>query len=261
MMPNFAANLSFMFTEWAFLDRFQAAADAGFAAVEYLFPYEHSPEVIASRLERAGLTQALFNLPPGDWASGERGIAALPGRFEEVQAGVERALPYIEATKVGRLHLMAGIADWNDPLAMAAYRRSLAHVAERLAEAHVDLLIETINPIDMPGYFLDSVDNAAGLIPLMQLPNLKLQFDIYHCQIIHGDVTRRLRRLLPIIGHVQVASVPSRNEPDTEELNYPYLFQELDLLGYEGFVGCEYRPRGKTLDGLAWYTDLGGPLL
>jgi hydroxypyruvate isomerase len=260
-MPDFAANLSFMFTEWAFLDRFQAAADAGFTAVEYLFPYDHAPDELARRLERAGVTQALFNLPPGDWASGERGLAALPGRLEEVQAGLERALLYIEATKVPRVHLMAGLADWNDPLAMAAYRRSLDHVGARLAEAKVDLLIEAINPIDMPGYFLNSVDNAAGLIPLMKRSNLKLQFDIYHCQIIHGDVTRRMRRLMPIIGHVQIASVPGRHEPDGEELNYAYLFEELDLLGYEGFVGCEYRPRGKTLDGLGWYTDRGGPVL
>ena len=260
-MPDFAANLSFMFTEWTFLDRFKAAADAGFTAVEYLFPYDHAPDELARRLESAGVSQALFNLPPGDWAAGERGLAALPDRFEEVQAGLERALPWIEATKVPRVHLMAGIADWNDPLAMAAYRRSLEHVGGRLAEAHVDLLIEAINPIDMPGYFLNSVDNAAGLIPLMQRPNLKLQFDIYHCQIIHGEVTRRMRRLMPIIGHVQIASVPGRNEPDGEELNYPYLFQELDLLGYGGFVGCEYRPRGKTLDGLGWLADTGGPLL
>jgi hydroxypyruvate isomerase len=260
-MPDFAANLSFMFTEWAFLDRFQAAADAGFTAVEYLFPYEHEPDEIARRLDGAGVTQALFNLPPGDWAAGERGLAALPGRFEAVAEGLERALPYIEATKVGRVHLMAGLAGWSDPLAMAAYRRSLAHVAERLAEVGVEVLIEAINPIDMPGYFLNSVDNAAGLIPTLRQTTLKLQFDIYHCQIIHGDVTRRLRRLLPLIGHVQIASVPSRQEPDGEELNYPFLFQELELLGYEGYVGCEYRPRGKTLDGLGWYADRGGQIL
>jgi hydroxypyruvate isomerase len=257
-MPAFAANLSFLFTEWDFLDRFQAAADAGFEAVEYLFPYEHAPDVLGRKLEDAGLTQALFNLPPGDWARGERGIAALPDRFEEVKAGVDKALPYIEASGVGRVHLMAGIADWNDPLAMAAYRKSVAHVAEALGERGVDVTLEAINGIDMPGYFLDSVDHAAGLIPLLRLQNVKLQFDLYHCQIIHGDVTRRLRRLMPIVGHVQIASVPSRNEPDGEELNYPYLFRELDLLGYQGFVGCEYRPRGKTLDGLDWFTDAGG---
>lgn len=167
-------------------------------------------------------------------------------------------MPYIQATEVGRVHLMAGIADWNDPKAMAAYRQSVAYVAEQLAEAGVDLTLEPINPIDMPGYFLNSVDAAAGFIPAMRQPNLRLQFDIYHCQIIHGDVTRRLRRLMPIIGHVQIASVPSRAEPDSEELNYPFLFQELDLLGYQGFVGCEYRPRGKTTHGLDWFTNAGG---
>lgn len=260
-MPTFAANLSLMFTEWDFLDRFQAAADHGFTAVEYISPYEHPPEAIALRLERAGVIQALFNLPAGDWAAGERGLAALPGRLEEVKASLEQALPYIAATQVPRVHLMAGIGDWNDPLAMAAYRSALTHVAERLAEKGVDLLIEAINPIDMPGYFLASVDHAAALVALMRLPNLKLQFDMYHCQIIHGDVTRRLRRLMPIIGHVQVASVPSRAEPDGEELNYPYLFEELDLLGYQGLVGCEYRPRGRTVDGLDWYADCGGPVL
>ena len=257
-MPTFAANLSFMFNEWDFLDRFQAAADAGFGAVEYLFPYEHAPDLLARKLEDNGLTQALFNLPPGDWAAGERGLAALPGRLEDVQAGLDKALPYIAATRVGRVHLMAGLADWDDALAMAAYRRSITHCAERLSEIGVDLTLEPINPIDMPGYFLASVDHAAGLIPLLRLPNVRLQFDIYHGQIIHGDVTRRLRRLMPIIGHVQIASVPSRGEPDSEELNYPYLFQQLDLLGYQGFVGCEYRPRGKTLDGLDWFTEAGG---
>ena len=256
-MPAFAANLSFLFNEYDFLDRFDQAAEAGFQAVEYLFPYEHPPQAIAERLDRTGLEQALFNLPAGDWAKGERGLAALPDRFDELKASVETALPYIAATQVKRVHLMAGIADPADPKAQAAYRRSVEHVAGRLAEVDVALMIEPINPRDMPGYFLANVDEAAALITELDLPNLKLQFDIYHCQIIHGDVTMRLRRLLPIIGHVQIASVPSRNEPDGEELNYPFLFQQLDLLGYEGFVGCEYRPRGKTLAGLDWLTSAG----
>ena len=257
-MPEFAANLSFMFNEWDFLDRFQAAADAGFTAVEYLFPYDHAPDVIAARLDQAGVTQALFNLPPGDWATGDRGLAALPERFDELKASLDTALPYIQATGVGRVHMMAGIADAADPKAGTAYRRALVYLAVPLAEAGVDLMIEPINGRDMPGYFLSSVDRAAALIAEMQLPNLRLQFDIYHCQILHGDVTTRLRRLLPIIGHIQIASVPGRNEPDLEEVNYPYLFQEMDLLGYQGFVGCEYRPRGKTLDGLDWFTGAGG---
>ena len=257
-MPAFAANLSFLFQEHAFLDRFDEAAGCGFPAVEYLFPYEHPPEAIAAKLDQNGLIQALFNLPPGDWAAGERGLAALPDRFEEVKAGVEQALPYIEATDVKRVHLMAGIADPNNPEAQAAYRRSVAHVAERLAKIDVEVMLEPINGRDMPGYFLNDFGLAEQVIAELALPNVKLQFDMYHRQILHGDVTIALQRLLPIVGHVQIASVPSRNEPDTEELNYPYLFQQLDLLGYEGFVGCEYRPRGKTRDGLDWFTNAGG---
>ena len=257
-MPVFAANLSMMFTEWSFLDRFDAAADAGFRAVEYLFPYEHAPEAIAGKLARNGLTQALFNAPPGNWSAGERGLAALAGRFEEFDAGLSRALLYAEATGVKRVHVMAGIADRADAEADARYRAALHPAAERFAAQGLDLVIEPINQRNMPGDFLNDFAYAAGLIGALGLPNLKLQFDVYHCQIIHGDVTMRLRALLPIIGHVQVASVPSRNEPDGEELNFPYLFGELDRLGYEGFVGCEYNPRGKTLDGLGWFKPFEG---
>ncbi|MGO8073220.1 2-oxo-tetronate isomerase [Rhizobium leguminosarum] len=252
-MPVFAANLTMMFNEWAFLDRFDAAAEAGFAAVEYLFPYEAAPEAIAERLARNNLQQALFNLPPGDWVAGERGIAALPGRFDALTADVERALDYAAATGVRRLHLMAGIADRHDEDASSAYRRSVTYAAGRLAEKGIDLLLEPINGRNMPGYFLNDFGAAERLIAECGLPNLKLQFDIYHRQIIHGDVTMALRRLLPIAGHIQIASVPSRNEPDGEELNYPYLFGEIDRLGYDGFVGCEYIPRGHTLDGLGWF--------
>lgn len=252
-MPVFAANLTMMFNEWPFLDRFDAAADAGFAAVEYLFPYEATPEAIAERLARNNLQQALFNLPPGDWAAGERGIAALPGRFDALKAGVERALDYAAATGVGRLHLMAGLADPNDEDAASSYRRSVVFVAGRLSEKGIDLLLEPINGRNMPGYFLDDFGAAEHLIGELGLPNLKLQFDVYHRQIINGDVVMALRRLMPITGHVQIASVPSRNEPDGEELNYPYLFGEIDRLGYDGFIGCEYIPRGHTLDGLGWF--------
>ncbi|ARM92458.1 hydroxypyruvate isomerase protein (plasmid) [Rhizobium sp. CIAT894] len=252
-MPVFAANLTMMFNEWAFLDRFDAAADAGFAAVEYLFPYEATPEAIAERLARNNLQQALFNLPPGDWTAGERGIAALPGRFDALKADVEKALDYAAATGVGRLHLMAGIADRHDEDASSRYRRSVTYTAERLAERGIDLLLEPINGRNMPGYFLNDFGAAERLIAECGLPNLKLQFDIYHRQIIHGDVVMALRRLLPITGHIQIASVPSRNEPDGEELNYPYLFGEIERLGYDGFIGCEYIPRSHTLDGLGWF--------
>ncbi|QIO54846.1 2-oxo-tetronate isomerase [Rhizobium leguminosarum] len=252
-MPVFAANLTMMFNEWTFLDRFDAAADAGFAAVEYLFPYEATPEAIADRLARNNLQQALFNLPPGDWATGERGIAALPGRFDALKADVERALDYAAATGVRRLHLMAGIADPHDEDAVSCYQRSVIYAAGQLAEKGIDLLLEPINGRNMPGYFLNDFGAAEQLIAECGLPNLKLQFDIYHRQIIHGDVTMALRSLLSITGHIQIASVPSRNEPDGEELNYAYLFGEIDRLGYDGFIGCEYIPRGHTLDGLGWF--------
>jgi 2-dehydrotetronate isomerase len=252
-MPKFAANLTMMFTERPFLDRFEAAAQAGFTAVEFLFPYDHPPETVGERLVRNGLTQALFNLPPGNWAADERGLAALPDRFGELCDSLGTALPYVAATGVKRVHLMAGNADRNDPKAADAYRRAVIWTAERLAAEGIDLVLEPINSRNMPGYFLNDFGFAETLVRDLSLPNLKLQFDIYHCQIIHGDVTMRLRQLLPITGHVQIASVPSRHEPAGEELNYPFLFEELDRLGYDGFVGCEYNPRAGTLEGLGWF--------
>jgi hydroxypyruvate isomerase len=252
-MPAFAANLTMMFNEWSFLDRFDAAAEAGFCAVEYLFPYDYAPEDIAERLTRNNLAQALFNMPPGDWVAGERGVAALASRFPDVVSGVSRALDYAEATGVGRIHMMAGNADAGDAQAQANYRRAVVYAAEKLEERGLELVLEPINGRNMPGYFLNDFGAAEVLIAKLALPNVRLQFDIYHCQIIHGDVSMRLRNLMPIIGHVQIASVPSRNEPDGEELNYPFLFEELDRLGYQGFVGCEYVPRGNTLDGLGWF--------
>lgn len=252
-MPVFAANLTMMFNEWQFLDRFDAAAEAGFTAVEYLFPYEFAPEAIAERLKRNGLTQALFNMPPGDWNGGERGLAALPDRFEEVKSNVDKALDYAEATGVKRLHLMAGLAKPDDEAVIRAYRHSVEYCAGRLAEKGLDLVLEPINGRNMPGYFLNDFNRARALIEELSRPNLKLQFDIYHRQIIHGDVAIALREMMPIIGHIQTASVPSRQEPYSEELNDAFLFAEIDRLGYEGFIGCEYIPRNHTLDGLGWF--------
>jgi hydroxypyruvate isomerase len=242
-----------MFTELPFLDRFAAAADAGFSAVEYLFPYDYSPADIAARLKKYDLTQALFNLPPGDWEAGERGIAALAGRSEELRAGVETGIRYSEATGVQRLHLMAGLAGSRGPVARQTYRDNVAWTAARLAKVNLQVVLEPINSRNMPGYFLNSFDDAAALIGDLDLPNLKLQFDLYHCQIMHGDVTMRLRALMPMIGHVQTASVPSRHEPRSEEMNDDFLFAELDRLGYAGFVGCEYHPRAGTSEGLGWF--------
>ena len=252
-MPKFAANLSLMFTEHDFLDRFDAAAEAGFSAVEFLFPYDHPAATIAERLRRNHLTQALFNLPPGDWAAGERGLAALPGRFEEFKTGLDLALDYIEATGVKRIHMMAGNARRANGEAEASYRRAIRHAAPVLVARGVELLLEPINSRNMPDYFLNDFNYTRDLIAQLGLPNLKLQFDVYHRQILHGDVAMSFRALQPIVGHVQIASVPSRNEPDGEELNFPYLFAEFDRLGYDGFVGCEYNPRGLTRDGLGWF--------
>ena len=252
-MPRFAANVTLMFNEVAFEDRFDAAAAAGFDAVEFLFPYALPPEAVGERVRRHGLTVALFNLPPGDWEAGDRGLAALPARRDELAPALATALRYAEAIGARRLHLMAGLADPADARCAAAYRDAVRACAEALGERGIELVLEPINGRNMPGYFLNDFGRAAELIDALALPNLKLQFDIYHRQVLHGDVATALRRMMPMIGHVQVASVPSRNEPDGGELNFPYLFAELDRLGYAGFVGCEYNPRGRTEDGLGWF--------
>ena len=252
-MPRFAANLSMMFNETPFLDRFAAAAAAGFDAVEFLFPYAFKVEDVSAALRGAGLTQALFNLPPGNWDAGERGMASVPGREAEFRASVKQALPYVEATGVKRVHMMSGHGSLSDAAALRTYKDSVRFAAETLGPMGVDVLLEPINGRDMPGYFLNDFDRAAEIVADSGLPNVKLQFDIYHRQILHGDVTAALRQMLPLIGHIQVASVPSRNEPSGEELNYPFLFAELDRLGYAGFVGCEYRPAAGTVEGLGWF--------
>jgi hydroxypyruvate isomerase len=253
-MLNFAANLSWLFQEWSFLDRFAAAADAGFTAVEYLFPYDHAPDDIARQLAAHGLKQVLFNLPPGDFAAGERGLAGLCGRQQEFRASVEAALNYARATATPSLHLMAGIASGD--LALASYRDAIKFACEAAARDGVDIMIEPINGRDIPGYLMNDFGLAERLIRDLDLPNLRLQFDIYHRQILHGDVTRGLEALLPITGHVQVASVPMRAEPTTGELDDRSVFETLARLGYRGFIGCEYRPANGTLAGLRWMKDL-----
>ncbi|PZQ11606.1 MAG: hydroxypyruvate isomerase [Ancylobacter novellus] len=251
-MPRFAANLSFLFTERPFLDRFAAARDAGFDGVEMMFPYAHEPQELADRRAACGLDVALFNLPAGDWEAGERGLAALPGRVAEFRASVDRALVYAEALGVRRLHALAGLAPADDARAAAAYRDALAFACDRAGPLGVDVLIEPINGRDMPGYFLNGFERAAELIDALAVPNLKLQFDVYHRQILRGDVIRGLEELLPVIGHVQVASVPGRNEPGTGELDDFAVFHALDRLSYQGYVGCEYRPLARAEDGLGW---------
>lgn len=257
-MPRFAANVTMMFNEVPFLDRFALAARSGFAAVEFLFPYDHDPDQIAARLVQQGLVPALFNFPPGDWQGGERGLAAMPGRQDEFRASVRTGLRYASVTGARHLHLMSGRADRADPAALHCFRDSLRHACEAAGAQGIDILIEPLNPRDMPGYFLNDFDFAADLITGLALPNLGLQFDIYHRQILHGDVLNGLRTLLPLIGHVQIASVPDRAEPGTGELDDFRVLQELDRLGYAGFVGCEYRPAGGTVAGLGWRAALEG---
>ena len=254
-MPRFAANLSMMFNEYPFLDRFQAAADAGFTAVEYLFPYDFPAELVAERRMAAGVAQALFNMPPGDWAAGERGLAALPDRRDDFRASVALAIHYAEVIGTPTLHMMAGHADPHDRAATEAYRQSLAYAADKAGEAGLVLVIEPINGRDMPGYFLNDFDRALGFVTETGLANVKLQFDVYHRQIMHGDVTMGLRAMMPHIGHIQIASVPKRNEPGTGELDDQRIFAEIDALGYRGYIGCEYRPAGRTEDGLGWFKD------
>jgi len=249
-----SANISFLFAEWSFLDRFAAAADAGFTAVEFLFPYDQPADALARRVQDNGLEVALFNCPPGDWGGGERGIAALPGREAEFRRSVDTALIYAEVLGVRRLHVMAGLADPADPLAVATYRRNLALAAERAERQGVRILIEPINGQDMPGYFLRDFRTAAEIVG--NGAAIGLQFDIYHCHRLHGDVLNWLDALLPVTGHIQIAGVPHRQEPAEPALPLKAILSCLDRAGYPGRVGCEYHPAEGTLAGLGWIEAL-----
>lgn len=254
-MPRFAANLSMMFTEVPFLDRFARARAAGFQAVEFLFPYEFPAAEIAARLQDNGLAQVLFNAPPGDWAAGERGMAALPGRAEAFRAGILKALEYCAALACPRLHVMAGLAPAGVPrdTLLATYAVNLAWAAEECAKAGVKPVIEPINHRDIPGFFLNTTDEAAAIIQAIGPERLGMQFDLYHCQVTEGDVVETARRHLPLIAHCQVADTPGRHEPGTGEVNWPFVFDQLDAMGFRGWIGCEYRPKGITEDGLGWF--------
>lgn len=254
-MPRFAANLSWLYTELPFFERFEAAARDGFRAVECLFPYEHAALELRDALVGNGLEQALFNAPPGDARAGERGTCSLPGREETFREGVQQALEYAAVLGCTRLHIMAGVvADESQRTARrATYVANLRWAARRLASAGITALIEPINTRDVPGYLLNTQAQAHAIVEEVGEPNLKVQMDLYHCQIVEGDVSTKIRRYLSGVGHIQVAGVPDRNEPDTGELNYPHLFSLIDELGYEGWIGCEYRPRAGTRNGLGWF--------
>ena len=254
-MPKFAANLSLLFTDAAFPERFARAAAAGFAGVEYLFPYDWPAHEVAGWLDAAGVEQVLFNLPPGDWAAGERGLACLPHRQGEFAESVEQGLAYAMVLDCERVHCMSGLRPdgYDEAELEATWVANLRHAADRMATAGVTVTIEPINSrIDMPGYWLDDVGKAIRLLEAVDRSNVKLQLDLYHAQIIQGDLARTIEAHLPQIGHIQIADNPGRHEPGTGEINYPYLFALLDRLGYAGWVGCEYKPLGKTEAGLGW---------
>ena len=273
-MPRFAANLSMMYGDRPFLERFEAAARDGFRAVEFLSPYDWEPAELRARLDAHGLEQVLFNTPPDGtdrdsirqaWAAGAKGLTGLPGRERDFRAGVELALRYAEALRCPRLHLMAGAlpAGVSRDQALSTYRDNLAWAARRADAAGVDVLIEPINTRDMPGYLLNRQDEAHALVQQIGEPRLRVQMDLYHCQIVEGDVAMKLRDYLPTgrVAHLQMAGTPGRHEPDVGELHYPYLFEVIDEVsaqcGWQGWVGCEYRPRrgaepGGTSAGLGW---------
>ena len=254
-MPRFAANLSMMFNEVPFLDRFALAAKAGFKGVEFLFPYEHPAAEIAARLKDNGLQQVLFNAPAGDFAKGERGMAAIPGKQAAFRDSIKLALEYATTLACPRLHIMAGLKPEgvaHDTLT-AVYGANLAYAAEECAKVGVKPIIEPINHRDIPGFFLNTTDQAAAIIAAIGPEKLGMQFDLYHCQITEGDVVKRVEKHLPLIAHMQVADTPGRNEPDTGEVNWPFVFKTIDALGFRGWIGCEYRPAGETLAGLSWF--------
>ena len=253
-MPKLAANLSMMFNECDFLARFGAAAAAGFKAVEYLFPYAHAKEAIAEELRIHGLKQAMFNLPPGNWEAGERGIAILPDRVNEFRDGLGRAIAYAKGLECRLLHVMAGVAPSGvHPARLReTYVENLKHAAAEAAKEGITLLIEPINTRDIPGYYRCTSTQALAVIAAVGAPNLKLQYDIYHAQIMEGDLAHTLEKNLAVIGHIQIADTPGRHEPGTGEINYHFLLGFMDKVGYQGWVGCEYRPLGDTLAGLGW---------
>ena len=254
-MVKLAANLSMMFQDLPFLDRFDAAAEAGFSGVEFLFPYDHDAALIAERAQQCGLQVVLFNLPAGDWEGGERGIAALPDRVEEFRAGVAKGLDYARALGCPRLHLMEGKAPASAEC-RAALVANIAHAADLAAADNVEILIEPINTrVDIPGYFYGTSAEALSVIDEAGRANVRLQYDIYHMQIMEGDLARTIERLLPRIGHMQLADNPGRAEPGSGEINYPWLLSRIDALGYAGWIGCEYRPAGDTKAGLGWARD------
>jgi hydroxypyruvate isomerase len=252
-MPRFNANLSWLFQEVPFFDRFEAAAKAGFKGVEVLFPFEYSHNEIAAALEAHKLEMVLFNTPPGKFSAGERGIAALPGREIEFRDAFDQCIAYANALQCTRIHVMAGITqDVAPQSARHTLISNLEDALQKVANSNLSLLLEPINTRDIPGYFLTTIEQADLLLREIANSQLKIQFDWYHAQIMGGDLSRRTQEFFAKTGHFQLAGVPDRSEPDTGEVNFPHLFHLVDMLQYEGWIGCEYRPRNRTENGLGW---------
>ncbi len=258
-MPRLSANLSFLFPDLPFLKRFAAAKFAGFEAVEYVCLYDHPADVLAAAASDAGVDTVLLNVAHGRWADGERGIACHPDRVEEFRASLDQTVAYCRATDCRLVNCLAGLSPIGvDPaLLRATFVGNLRHASRVFEDAGIGLLIEPINTRDMPGFYLSRTREAVSIIAEAGVANLALQFDCYHAQVMDGDLTETIRALLPRIGHIQIADNPGRHEPGTGEINYRFLLAELDRLGYGGFVGCEYRPRASTAEGLTWVADHG----
>lgn len=253
-MVKFAANLTMMFNEVDFLDRFEAAAKAGFKGVEYLFPYDYDKTALADKLMQHGLTQVLHNLPAGDWNAGERGIACHPDRVGEFQDGVDKALEYATTLGCKQINCLAGIppADVNPDLIQATLISNLTYAAVKMKRVGIDLLIEPINLRDIPGFYIFHTGQGRAIIEQVASDNVYLQHDIYHMQIMEGDLIPTMESNMDIIRHIQLADNPGRNEPGTGEINYPQIFAFLDRIGYDGWIGCEYKPLTTTEEGLDW---------
>jgi hydroxypyruvate isomerase len=253
-MVKFAANLSLMFNEVPFLDRFEAAAAAGFEAVEFMFPYDFEVDDIRARLKANGLELVLFNLPAGNWDAGQRGIAIYPNLTAEFRDSAALAARYADALGCTKLHCLAGTAPLGADLRnmRKTYVENLRFAADLFAKDGITLLIEAINTRDVPGYFLDTTAKAADIIESVDAGNLRLQYDVYHMQIMEGDLAATIEKFLPRIAHIQIADTPGRHQPGTGEINFPFVFDHLDRIGYAGWIGCEYRPRGSTLESLGW---------
>lgn len=253
-MPRFSANLTLLFNEVDFLDRFGAAAAAGFRAVEYMFPYAYDPQVLRDKLDGLGLKQVLFNLPAGNWEAGERGIALLPDRRQEFAAGVDQTLRYAKALQCPRVNCLVGLMP--NGVTPAEVRKTLVenlrYAADLLEKENIKLLVESLNTRDFPGFYVSSTKQAASLLEEVGSRNLFIQYDVFHMQVMEGNITETIRNNLARIGHIQIADNPGRHEPGTGEINFTNLFRFIDEAGYPGYIGCEYRPAGKTVDGLGW---------